>query len=382
MSCPSNLQRRIVVALDASIHYGRGVVEGIVAYSRGVGNWTLELHTRGVQRYQALARRSDIAGLMLAWTAGESTDHAPHLLINVGDSSGREAMPTICVDNHRIGQLAAEHLLERGFQRFAGFVHPSHEGSGDRYAGFARTVEAAGYRCQRYVGAFSHRHLAEWLARRHRPLGIMAFADGPALQLAEAAWSLGITVPEELAIVGVDNDPLVSESGHVPLSSVALPLHQIGYEAARQLDAWIEAGVQPPGDRSLFQQLPPTGVVVRASSDAWVTGDQKVAAALTMIRQQLGSDMTVANVAEAVGLGRRQLERRFKLQVGRTVNQIITRARMDRSRMLLATTEDPVAAIGRTCGFGSTSYFCKVFREHTGQSPSDYRRTLVGRRAS
>ncbi len=221
----------------------------------------------------------------------------------------------------------------------------------------------------------------DWLRRRRRgrPLGVMAFADGYALQLAEAAWTLGWAVPDELGIVGVDNDPLSCESGHVSLSSVAQPLHRIGYEAARRLDGWIEAGVEPPGDRSLLEQLPPTGLVVRASSDTWVTGDEKVAAALALFREGLTGGVTVGGVAEAVGLGRRQLERRFKREVGRTINQVLTRGRLDRARMLLATTDDSVGAVAGACGFGSVSYFCKIFREHSGQRPVDYRRAIAGR---
>ena len=367
--------RRVVVALDTSIHYGRGVIGGVNAYAMEAGNWSLSLRTRRPPRVEDAEHFAEADGVVLQFEAGmeAALRRLPVPLVNVAAHKMPRRLPTVCTDHRRIGEQAAEHLLERGFVNLAAMAAAEHHGSQRRCEGFVACVEAAGYACALVNAEARRRWLGAWLGEQARPLGVFVYTDALARELAEVAWELGWPIPDELAIVGVDNDPLACDLGHVTLSCVATPLHRIGYEAAKQLDAWMDAGLNAARLPALRRMIEPTGVLVRRSSDMWITGDPLIAAVLAYIREHVDRPFVIDDIAAAVGAERRKMERRFKKQLGQTIGAAITRSRMERAQHLLAGSNDSIGGIARACGFSSVSYFGKVFRRFTGRSPVAYR---------
>ncbi|MFW5803537.1 MAG: substrate-binding domain-containing protein, partial [Verrucomicrobiota bacterium] len=303
----SNPIRHITVAVDASRNHGRGIIRGVAAYAREVGNWVLHLEIADTHRIVGRPPRGDgmiVSGMkdMKPWLRTLSIP-----LINVTDQDLSDTVPTVCVNNDRAGQLAAAHLIERGFRQFAGFARANQPMNVRRFAGFARTVEAAGFTCRRVENTYSEQALKDWITRQPSPLGVLAYHDNLARRLVEVAWELGRPIPEDLAIVGMDNDPLFCELAHVAVSSVVQPLHRIGYEAARALDAWLDADGAPQHRPPPEQLLDPVTLIVRGSSDIWITQNPHVAAALETIRRNIDVPYGVDQVADAIGISRRHL---------------------------------------------------------------------------
>jgi LacI family transcriptional regulator len=180
---------------------------------------------------------------------------------------------------------------------------------------------------------------------------------------------LRLRVPEDIALLGVDNDELECLLANPPLSSIANPAEQIGYTAAQLLDQ-LMSGRRP---RKQTIWIPPGDVVVRQSTDIVAFGDADVAAALQFIRDHLAEDITVAAIARHVSISRRGLERRFRHHLGRTMLQEIQRARVERVRRLLAETDLPMLLVARRSGFATSQRLAVVFRQVCGDSPTAFR---------
>jgi LacI family transcriptional regulator len=203
-----------------------------------------------------------------------------------------------------------------------------------------------------------------------KPVGILASNDIPARDLAEMCRQVGLRVPDEVALVGVDNDRLQCGLAFPPLSSVAIPAERIGYEAARLLDR-LMSGRRPPKKPLL---LSPLHVVTRQSTDTVAIDDRDVATALTFVRHHAAENVTVAAVAKCAGVGRRVLERKFRSLLGTTVLTEIRRTRVQYAKELLSHTDLPIQLIATRTGFSGPQRLSLAFRQITGMAPSEYRR--------
>lgn len=367
--------RHVVIAMDASLQNARGIIRGIAAYCRSVPNWSLHVETR--------VGETTLPGTWLQWADGLIVSGTPEIaeslrsvslpMVNVMEQGICEVIPTVCADNAGAGAVIAEHLLERGFTRFATFVKPGHPAGVARYEGFRRVLEPGGFSCEESPILPTRREQIAWMTAQTAPVGVMAYHDARARDLLEAAWEAGRRIPEEVAVVGIDNDPLYCDLGHITMSSVAHPLFEIGVEAARTLDVWMEAGGgevhRPPAKRRVGT---PT-LIVRESSNVWLSAQPNVRSALQYIQRNLDRSFGVAQVANAVGLSRQQLARLFRAELGQTVSGVIARTRMERARQLLIAEDRPIAEIAANCGFESPSYFAAVFRRSAGLLPSEFR---------
>ncbi len=229
-------------------------------------------------------------------------------------------IPAVDVNHLAVGRLAAEYLLERGFRRFGFYGNSWAYCVTLREAGFRERVAESGYAvvschtdCLPYMPRPSSwktidPRVQKWLTKLPKPVAILASNNAPGRDLADICRLLGLRVPEDVAIIGVDNDDLECELASPPLSSVAIPSLQIGCEAARLLDR-LMAG-EPPPAAPIF--LPPIGVVTRPSTDILMIEDRDVAAALSFIRLHAGEEINVKAVSQAVAVGRRTLEAKFR----------------------------------------------------------------------
>jgi LacI family transcriptional regulator len=210
----------------------------------------------------------------------------------------------------------------------------------------------------------------QWLKQLEYPIAILAGDDAIGVQLTMACADLELRVPEEVAIVGVDNEEVLCEFSNPTLTSIPCDTERMGYEAAALLDRLMKNGDHGKAEHIV---VPPLPIVVRSSSDCFATNDPAVLAALRLIHQDDHPAQRVPQVVAASGLSRRALEQRFRRELNRTIHDEIHRARMQRACHLLLTTTQPVAKIAMRTGFSSPQRFYAVFGQTFGMSALDYR---------
>jgi LacI family transcriptional regulator len=293
------------------------------------------------------------------------------------ESSG---IPYVSTDNRAIGTLGAEHLLDRGYTRFAYCGLPRNKINGwskAREQAFKNRVEEAGYTCSKFTGLRqSVRHwarlqneLSAWLASLERPIGLMTCNDIRARHVLEACRNLEIRVPDDIAVVSVDNDEVMCELTEPPLTSIEQNSERIGYEAALLLEKLMRR----KKIKRMRTLLGPEGIVVRQSTDILAIENEDVVRAAAFIREHARDQIQVADVLEVVDLSRSTLDKLFLATLGRTIHAEMQRVRIDQAKQYLATTEIPIKQIAERCGFSSLQYFTTVFRQHTACTPAVYR---------
>jgi LacI family transcriptional regulator len=371
--------RRVALLVEAVSAYGRGVLAGIAEYARAHGPWAFSFRLDDPWRVASIVRKCGCTGAIAAVHTRAQLEQLRSLnlpFVNVSHSLRDAPTPIVTYDDHAVGQMAAAHLLEAGLTRFA------YVGGADRHVcrvrgeGFASRIDGDRHQLETFlVEESSDQHcaafdrLSEWLGRLPRPVGVFACDDQFGRMVLEAAENTGIPVPEELAVVGVDDDPLTSELTHPPLSSVKVPGVNVGHKAAEMLERMMSGGA-PPTDRVL---LKPISVAARPSSDALTLDDVEVVKAVRFIRENAGRPLQVGDVLESVALSRRSLERRFRQHLGRSPQQEIQRVRVERARSLLAETDMPISEVASHTGFRNADRMAAVFRNVTGYTPSAYR---------
>jgi len=302
-------------------------------------------------------------------------------LVDLNDMPPFPGVPKVRPDNIAIGHLAAEHLLERGFDNF-GYTGFSNDGwSCERRDGFVEALRLAGKRCDVYdvnyagdsVPGWASEQisgLSAWIQRLPKPAGVLACFDLRAQQILVAAHENNILVPEELAVLGVNNDPVCCELAFPPLSSVAPNAFLAGYRGAEVLASLIEG--EPP--ESLDQRIEPIGVVTRPSTDVLAIDDRVLASALSFIRLNGCQGITVEQVMQHAHASRSQLEKKFRRHLGRSPQAEIRRVQFDKIKQLLVETDFPLKRIAELTGFDHMEYMCVVFKRLAGESPSTFRR--------
>jgi len=207
---------------------------------------------------------------------------------------------------------------------------------------------------------------------------LFACNDARARHVQESCRRLNLQIPADVAILGVDNDELMCELANPALSSISLGTNEIGYEAARLLDDLI-AGRRVAKKRKKVQ-VAPVGIITRESTNTIAIADEVVAQAVEYIRTNIDSSVRVADVTRDADLSRSTLDNRFKQVLGRTVHDEIERVRLERTRELLATTDCTLSEIALQTGFGTVHYLAAVFRQSTGQTPGEFRKSNIGSR--
>ncbi len=304
-------------------------------------------------------------------------------LVDLNDTPPFPGVPKIRPDNVAMGHLGAEHLLERGFRHF-GFCGFADAGwSNERRDGFVEAVRLAGHECDvfdvddpidltPFWDAKQTAALSAWLKRLPKPAAVMACNDMRALQVSSAAHAAGLLVPEEVAVLGANNDPIRCELAEPPLSSVATNAFQSGYHAAEQLARMMSGEKVIPFDR----RIEPIGVVTRQSTDILAMGDKNVAAAVSYIREHACHGIGVGEVLKHAFASRSQLEKKFRRYLGRSPQAEIRRVQVEKIRQLLFETNFPLKKIAELTGFEHVEYMCVVFKRITGDSPGSYRRKV------
>lgn len=405
---------RVVLLMHPSAGYDRGLLEGIARFAQLHGPWVLFLsgdHPEVPvptpdsftgnfigQEYMS----SMMAGMPLPdlrrWGVNgligriQSPKMARQLLssglpiigidLPEGTSACRKLLPNISeirADSEKAGYLAAEHFLERGFWHFAFCGYQGRRWSQYRQDGFLARLAKSGFSCNVYQpprlkSGLSWRQelpiVTSWLMALPRPIAVMTCNDIRGRQVLEACLLAGLNVPEDIAVVGVDNDQFVCNLSNPSLSSVAINLNQAGYQAAKLLAKLMEDHTHRP--RQILAEA--LWVVPRRSSDVVATEDSNVASAMRFIRNHARESISVADVVRHANISRRGLEIRFQQTLGRSIRSEIERTRLMFAKQLLVETNLTAEQIARLAGFCSLSYLSSVFRRDAGMTLTDYRR--------
>lgn len=376
----------VALLVETSLASGRDILRGIARYVREHQPWALYHEPRSlgdalpgwlrdwrgdgiIARVQnaEIARAVKVTGLPVVDVLGVVPD---------------AKLPLVHVDDMLIARMAAAHLLERGFHYF-GFFGVSDENWSERRrdgfrhslrvpAGHIHVFEMPRRMMTRTPWERQQDRIARWLVALPKPIGIMVGSDQHGPHLLEACRRAKIAVPDEVAVVGVDNDETLCEVCNPPLSSVQAGHQVVGYNAAALLGR-LMAGAGVPAQPAFVQ---PQGVVTRRSSDVLATRDRQVAAALRIIREHVGPTLTAARVVAQIPVSRSMLQRRFRKEIGRSIHDEIVNARLKRARQLLAESELTLADIAERTGFKHQEYFGAVFKAHFRQTPAEYRKEV------
>jgi LacI family transcriptional regulator len=371
----------IGIALEFHYEYARAVMRGIVSYARPARPWIFHIMDANPERFSG-TRVDHLDGVIGTLVFKEVTDllHTHGVAtVNISNRHANPGVARVGTDDRGIGQIAARHFLDRGFSHFAFIDTMGMHLSKEREQGFA--AELAGAKMNyssmsKWVadhnlqGKETFETIRQWLTVLPRPLALFAASDSVAWPVLEVCRDMDISVPESVAVLGVDNDPMVCLLSSPTLSSVAIPAERIGYEAAGILDRVLH-GEQPPRDAIL---IPAKEIVTRQSSDVLAIPDNELATAVRYIRQHAGNRIGVRDVVRATQVARRSLERKFRSVLGRSPLEEIRRARLDRVRELLVNTDLSMPVIAERSGFDSAVRLTTVFREETGMTPTGFRR--------
>ncbi len=372
---------RVAVMLDLASAYGRSEAMGVAQYVASHHPWRVELSvantsTRNIQQL-------DADGLILPVVTERQRDAVLKLGIPTVSIAGNlqdTGFPVVTVDHEAVGRMAAEFFLQRGFECMAFCGISDRYYSPRRGRGFQLTLENAGIQC------FMHENraqtvrrnrpngqkpdLAQWLLSLPKPCGMFVCDDLQAVELLEAARRVGVRVPEDLAVLSVDNDELSCNLSDPPLSSIDHGTQQIGYQAGNLLDRMLRGETVPLEP----VVVPPTAIVLRRSTDTYPNSDTHINLALAFMQRNITRRVQVDEIVEASGVSRRVLENAFRKVIHRSILDEYHRLQTEAITHLLRNTTLPLKQIARQMGFSSVYYFSAFFKRAIGVPPGQYRK--------
>ncbi len=370
---------RVVVLVDTSTGWGRGLVRGVTRHARLHG-WHLRVEPHGQSEALRPPHNWTGEGIIARVSSAAMAAQLRRLRVPIVNVSGIEfegvTLPRVTIDHRATGTMAAEYFVDRGFRHFAycGWVRFAHVHR--QYTAYAEGTK--GRPCELFPlgsrNSSSHgwkqqqSQLSAWLAQLPKPVAVLTWAQQGLAVLNACAWAR-LRVPEEVAVLSGDDDELLYEITTPPLSGIHIPLEQLGIEAAATLGRIMD-GEKTPQEPVLIK---PTHVITRQSSDVLGVEDAELEAAVRYIQQHAPEPIQVDDVACDVGIARRSLERKFHDWLGRSPAAEIRRVRLARATQLLAETSMPIPKVAQASGFGSPMYLAYVIKQATGLTPLKYR---------
>jgi len=368
---------RVALLVESSRAYGRGILLGVAKYVREHDPWSIF--------FQDLNLCDNTPEWLKTWrgegiiTRLENSDIVEVIqrlkvpAVYLRHIRPCVEMPCVLTDNVAASRLCFEHLQERGFRHFAFCGFNGADYSDERRDGFVAFVKAAGLPCHVYTEPYLNVEedtakyeglglkdgglVAKWLQNLPKPIGVMACNDMRGQQLLDACRAIGVVVPEEAAIIGVDNDEVVCNLSDPPLSSV------------------VEGGSKPPP----IVFIEPSGIITRRSTEVLAIEDRRIAAAVRFIHEHACEGIDVSDVLRTVPLSRSTLDRQFRQIMGRSPKDEILHVRLNRAKQLLAETDFPHALIAEKVGLEYVEYLSRIFKKKFGITPSEYRERSLTR---
>jgi len=385
---------KVALIYDAKLPYDLKVISGIARYMHEGADFITYIEENALRNQKLPDLRTWKGDGIIANfddpNVAESVlkSHLP--VVGFGGGYGwfprKSAIPYFYNDQKLVAQMAADHMLERGFRNFAycGFVSsPSNLWSEERQRAYSSYLRTQGIACHIYQArhkttrqwnAFME-SMGAWLISLPKPVAIMAANDQRAHHVLVACRAFHLQVPEEISVIGVDNDELLCQLCTPELSSIEQDAVRIGYEAAAMLDRMMRG--QHPRKRHF--SIPPVGVVVRRSTEAFAIEDRIVNEAMSYIRIHARSGIKVEHLVHALGLSRSTLETRFRTAMGYSIHSVIQRTQIERVRQLLGESTLAIKEIAASSGFKSVPHMTDLFGKIYGQTPARYRKSLLHR---
>ncbi len=375
---------RVAVLVPASTGWGRGIIKGIAAFANHHGLWQLHVEPEGERRRLPHGWRGDgiIARLSTPATAREILA-AGVPVVNVSSIRLAEPaamVPQVCNDVRACGTLAARHLLERGLRHFAYVGLQKLAYVREHREAFAASLAEHGFGCQvlalgdQGAAGGAGETLRRWLANLPKPVGVLTWNHAQGRAVIHACRLAHVLVPEDVAVLSGNDDPLLCETCQPPLSGIAVAAEQIGERAAAVLSAMMQGKPAPAAPI----HVPPIGIITRQSTDTMAIGNPLLLQALGYIREHATEPIRINDVLRAVPISRRSLERFFHDLLGRSPAEEIRRVRIERAKQLLATTDLAIPKVAKASGFGTGEYLATLFRQEVGMTPLKYRAAARG----
>lgn len=380
-----------MLLIESSRAYGRGCLLGVAAYVRSHGRWSVLHIERGLTEGLPKFLKSWKGDGVIARIENEKIAKAvAELGVPAVDLRGSHRPPggaMLDTDPRIVTRMAAEHFLDIGFRNFAYMGYPGVDFSDRRLAAFEEYLKSRGIHVHVYAphssfqtstdvlgwearGELEGGAIAEWLQSLPRPLAVFACNDVRGRQIIDACAQSELSVPEEVAVIGVDDDEVICELSNPPLSSVQPDTLRLGYEGAALLDTMMN-GQKAPAE-TIY--IPPKGISHRLSSEAAAVDDREVAIAMQLIRDHACEGLSVQEVVDRLHVSRSTLERRFHAAFRRSPATEIERVRMSRAKLLLMETRYKLSKIATMTGYGTASQFATAFKRHAGLTPGEFRK--------
>jgi LacI family transcriptional regulator len=383
MAIPSSRLPRVALLIETTRTYTRELIAGIRRYTAEHGPWSTFIELRALDSSPPPWLKNWDGDGILTRTFTEEMNRAVTATglpaVEIRSTTLPHERPFVGVDNGLIGQTVADHFLNRGYRHFAVYGLRTESFFVERIQKFVKRVESEGHTCVELSGQAAS-HPKDWENTQERlmtqlrdlpkPAGIFAANDQLGVYLLDACLRIGISVPEEIAVVGCENEETLCGLATPPLTSVRFDGLRIGYEAARLLDRLMQGG-KASRDAVL---IPPRGIVTRESSDDLVINDPMVVHACRLIRLHAADGVTVEDLCQRLNASRSTLERRIKAALDRTPKEEILRIRFRNVERLLRDSDLTLETIAERTGFTQSSYFQAAFRDRYGMTPGVFRR--------
>ena len=380
----NSVSPKVALLVDTSTAWGRSIVSGVISYANRYGSWDIRLKACGTNEQLRLPGDSKIDGVIARVISEELATHlidSKVKIVNVSGTDFGQELPTVTYDNHAIVDVAFHYLLSCGIQSFGYVGAPGRSYSLQRERSYIDLCHSQGFECVAFPTPEAptesdhyRESLKAWLSQLPCPTGIFTWGVERGIDVINSAHSVGLKVPDQIAVLGSEDDDLICRAVRPSLSGIKFHAERIGYEAAHMLDAQLN-GNRLQNKSILYK---PAGVTARASTDIYNVQDQDVAAAVRYIRANIGTPLKLADVAQAVSTAPRSLQRAFQKELRRSFSEEVAATRVEYTKQMLSESDDPIPKIAQLCGYGSPEYMATLFRKATGVTPRTYRQQVRG----
>ncbi|MFW5733211.1 MAG: substrate-binding domain-containing protein [Planctomycetota bacterium] len=363
---------RVLIAVPTYAAYGRRIVDGVLEFADKNPGWEFERSREPEELYTGQQPDGVIRGISTGPLGKTIARFEKKGTPCVSVTDPALPLPQVLMDDVAVGEMAAGHFLDLGFEQLGFLSYTPYQFACERLEGFTRAARRSGAMVHTLPlsdnGSLTM-SVEKWLGELPLPIGILAAEDMTAVHLANACQEQGVMVPQQVAIIGVDNDTRACRMANPPLSSIDHGAREVGFRAAQLLEN-LMAGQAPP-DEPIYVQ--PRGIITRQSTNTLAIEDPNVARAVRYIHDRFAERITPGDVVAAIPVARRTLETAFRRCLGRTILQELQRVRIDRVKHLLRETDLAMPEICELSGFSSPSRLSKAFKKAVGHPPSHYR---------
>ncbi|MBX3009025.1 MAG: DNA-binding transcriptional regulator [Melioribacteraceae bacterium] len=373
--------KKIVLLIETSREFGRQLINGVARYSRINGPWSFFKEQTGLKTSIPRLTSWKPDGIIMrnSMIKQELLKLKIPTILALHDKTSHPKLPVIKTDSQAIAKMASEHFRDKGFKNFAFCGFDIFEWSNERKLFFTKYNNEAGFTTHLYDSSkklqsqdweVEQRHVIEWLKSIPKPVALMACNDDRGQHILEVCKLIGLKVPDDVSVIGVDNDPMICEIGDPPLTSIALDVESAGYNSAKLLNDLL-SGTKMNGQQIIVS---PTHIVQRQSSDIFAVNDPEITKALKFIRENAKSKICVKEVVNSTCLSRRILEKRFRDILHRSIYDEIRRRRVDLITKFLIETDLPIAEITSLFTFTDAEHISRYFKKEKGMGLREFRK--------